>query len=159
MAISTAKVAPDGREIPDVHQLCGRCGTIDWTGHVSTSHDLGYCGCPNDRDPTWSRSEKGPGYQSITHNGRVRSQLTTEELCERWDRRYLPDCAECGHPWGLHQHNRFCTTYCGCDVFMVLNTSLVAPCWVSPMFSKPFLSAQALSQLKISTCSNLAAIP
>lgn len=99
---------PDGRVVPANHDWCGRCGTIGWTGHISTSHDLGYCGCPNDVDPTWSRFEKAPGFQSVWDDGKIRSMLTDRELSEdRWDRQFFADC-ECGCACGLHGLDGLC---------------------------------------------------
>jgi len=98
-----------------LESVCLRCGTVGSIAHISTSHDLGWCGCPNEFDPAWSKLPKGPGFQSVIDNGKVRSHLTEAEMADRWDATRLPLCV-CGHAIGLHSHG-MCSLYCGCQVY------------------------------------------
>ena len=95
---------------------CGRCGLTDWIGHVSCSHDLGWCGCPTELDPAWSKLPKGPGFQSVIDGGKVRSHLTDAEMDTRWDNAIFPPCEQCGHGFGNHSHGA-CYLYCGCEAY------------------------------------------
>lgn len=115
---------PLGRTTPEFHVWCGRCGALH--NPFDGGHDRGYQGCLIGIDPTWKNYEpRGHGWAGhgvIGHPGG--SLLTVEELCDRWDRQYFPDCT-CGHPWGLH-HTRYgtqmqppgnplsCLAHCGC---------------------------------------------
>jgi hypothetical protein len=83
---------------------CGRCGEPCLPFDLTINHDLGYVGCPADRARAGGRH--GP--------------MPVARLVERADREAYPDCAACGHPWGLHSFGgqlpceRSCLTYCGC---------------------------------------------
>jgi hypothetical protein len=95
--------------------VCLRCGQPSYYGTIDINHDLGYCGCPTDHDPTWSRYEKAPGFQCVyMPDGSTRSMLTDEEMCDRWENGKTVPCI-CGHAFGLHQWGSGCHIYCGCD--------------------------------------------
>ena len=118
---------PLHRVIPEYHWLCGRCGEID---RFTAQHDSGYVGCPIDSDPTWRRYPRradGLGFRGHGVTGYGYGILAVEDLCDRWDARWWPDC-ECGHPWGVHitQHGFLepspihalsCNAYCGCSEY------------------------------------------
>lgn len=111
---------PDGQSMAEDEAWCGRCGHNAYYGTLDMNHDLGYCGCPTELDPTWSKYERRPdglgwrGHGVVGHEGG--GLLSEDELCDRWDRQYVPDCA-CGHPWGLHDDGLRCIAYCGCDTY------------------------------------------
>lgn len=95
--------------------ICLRCGAPAYYGTIDTNHDLGYCGCPNETDPTWSQYEKKSGWRGVeTPEGERRGQLNEDEMQDRWDDDKLPHC-ECGHSFGLHPHGTGCYLYCGCQ--------------------------------------------
>ena len=110
---------PDGQPVPTGEDWCGRCGQNTFDYGLVINHDLGYLGCPVEVDPTWSK------YQCVGFRGAVgypSSTLTVEDLCDRWDRQFFPDCV-CGHPWGVHTHAAHptwsfsCATSCGCPIY------------------------------------------
>lgn len=116
---------PLHRVFPEFHRLCGRCGEIV---HTFAGHDGGYTGCPIGSDPTWKRyPRRADGHGSRGHGitGYGEGILRDEDLCDRWDARWWPDC-ECGHAWGVHvrqigmsdptpEQPFRCGTYCGCS--------------------------------------------
>lgn len=96
-------------------EICLRCGESSYSGTITINHDLGWCGCPNESDPTWKHFEKSSGWRGVVDaDGNRRGQLTPEEMADRWDCDKLPHC-ECGHSFGLHKYGRSCYLYCGCD--------------------------------------------
>jgi hypothetical protein len=115
------KVRPDtGLPLLEDFTWCGRCGETVREFELVNNHDLGYCGCPTEVDPTWKlltdRRPDGRGWRGGAFIGRT-GQLTEDELCDRWDRQYIPDCERCGHPWGVHSYGQTCTVYCGCRIY------------------------------------------
>ena len=119
-------VRPDGAPLPVGQGWCGRCGQNTFAYGLTINHDLGYCGCPVEVDPTWSRYPRRADGRGFRGHGAVghanHGLLTVDELCDRWDRQYFPDCT-CGHPWGVHcraDHPTFdfaCGTSCGCSIY------------------------------------------
>jgi hypothetical protein len=112
---------PDGRPLDEGESWCGRCGQTVTRWDLVCNHDCGYCGCPVEVDPTWSRyprREDGRGWRGHGAVGYPGSGglLTVEDLCDRWDRLHFADCA-CGHPWGLHEDHAWCLAWCGCDEY------------------------------------------
>lgn len=109
---------PDGRVLAEDETWCGRCGETVYPYDLTINHDLGYCGCPVESDPTWKRyprREDGRGFRghgAVGYPGEG-GTLTVEDLCDRWDRQFFPDCT-CGHPWGLHEDHDRCLAWCGC---------------------------------------------
>lgn len=111
-------VCPDRRALGPGETWCGRCGQTVRDYDMVNNHDLGYCGCPAELDPTWSRYPAAPGFRTINDGGRARTMLTKEELCERWDRQFIADC-RCRHPFGVHRYGSACGAYCGCRGYEV----------------------------------------
>ena len=116
-------IRPDGTPLPRDKSWCGRCGANDRTATIHLNHDLGYSGCPIDSDPTWSRyprRQDGHGWRGGGIEGYPTSGILLEDdLCDRWDRKYFPDC-ECGHPKGIHASGHataFCIARCGCSEY------------------------------------------
>lgn len=110
---------PDGQPVPTGEDWCGRCGQNTFDYGLVINHDLGYLGCPVEVDPTWSK------YQCVGFRGAVgypSGTLTVDDLCDRWDRQFFPNCV-CGHPWGVHTHAAHptwsfaCNTSCGCPIY------------------------------------------
>jgi hypothetical protein len=87
--------------------VCLRCGQGVYYGTISLDHDFGWCGCPVDLDPAWSKYEPGPGFRSVIDGGEIRSHLTEDEMRDRWDADKLPRC-QCGCSFGLHTYGRWC---------------------------------------------------
>jgi hypothetical protein len=104
---------------------CGRCGEPVMPFDLTINHDLGYVGCPADRAAG------------------LHAPMPVAALCERADREAYPDCATCGHPWGLHVIGAgppvglSCLTYCGCRGYAA-PPAAVSPwntcpgCWSDP---------------------------
>ncbi|HKT03145.1 MAG TPA: hypothetical protein VJT31_26755 [Rugosimonospora sp.] len=69
---------------------CGRCGAVEVNDFlIVINHELGWCaGC-------YARLRPGAVDGPFSH-------LSEAQRADRWDRQYFPDCANCGHPWGLH---------------------------------------------------------
>lgn len=109
---------PDGRPLEAGQTWCGRCGKTVQKYDIVINHDLGYLGCPNEHDPTWSRFPVGKGFRGVIDPTRTSVHLTEDEMCDRWDRQHFPDCAACGDPWGLHNHGGSCYLYCGCHGYV-----------------------------------------
>ena len=93
-----------GAPIPDQRGTrCGRCGKPCAPYDLIINHDRGYGGCGGDSPVVEDE-----------HGSREAS------LCDRADREAFPDCARCGHPWGLHTsggglpQTQHCYAYCGC---------------------------------------------
>lgn len=111
-----------GQSMPDGMEWCGRCGHVGHVGEMLSNHDLGYCGCPIEYDPTWSkltdRRPDGRGWRGGAFVGRS-GQLTEAELFGRWDRQFIPDCT-CGCPWGVHDYGQTCIAYCGCRIYQAV---------------------------------------
>ena len=109
-------VRPDtGKACPPGRTWCGRCGEDVSAYDLTINHDLGYCGCPVDVDPVFKEATPAPGWRNTAE---ISTPFDYDALAHRWDRQFYPDCAACGHPWGLHyRHNATgstCLTYCGC---------------------------------------------
>lgn len=102
------ELCPDGRELPEGHTWCGRCGEIIFNYSLVINHDLGYCGCPVEFDPVLKLTP-GPGFRRGT-------PFTREQMNTRWDRQFFPDC-ECGDSCGIHQPDGMCYAYCGCHEY------------------------------------------
>lgn len=69
---------------------CGRCGAVEVNDFlIVINHELGWCaGC-------YARFRPGAVNGPFNH-------LSEAQQADRWDRRFFPDCTDCGHPWGLH---------------------------------------------------------
>ncbi|WP_396902765.1 hypothetical protein [Mycolicibacterium sp.] len=112
------RVRPDtGKVLEPGWTWCGRCGQTVREFELVNNHDLAYGGCPVEFDPTWSKYDPAPGFRGVA-NYPGGSHLTAEDLADRFDRQYFPDCAECGCPWGLHKLSQgICIAYCGCPEY------------------------------------------